>query len=244
MSRRVAVFVVLMATVAACGDEPEEISTESQQETVQQEDEDNQQSDEHSDPPSEPDCMETLDQPTACGGVVEGTWENGDICTDFQLQQVLSQVGCFGADVETFDYWVADGSGTVEFSDDEMTRDLEVVIDLDMYIPQDCLEFGSTELDCASFASTADDYIGLNMQCDPPEQSESEDEPGCDCVADEEHIDRSFSGSYDIDENNAVLTLQPDGIQYYYCAEDGVLNMRNLDDYDIPVTEAFTYAPH
>ncbi len=195
--------------------------------------------DDHADPPSEPVCMESLDETNACAGFAKGQWENAEVCTDFTVEDALQEFGCFGADVRTFDYWVAEGSGTLELTDDSFTRDLQIVVDADMYIPESCLDFMGMELTCDDFAAGAADFLNITMQCDTIDDEE-DGGPGCDCLVDEETIDRSSSGVLTVDDN--ILRLEGEGT-YYYCAEDGVLNLRTTSEQDIPMTESYTFAP-
>lgn len=193
----------------------------------------------HSDPPGEPDCMETFGSAHACGGYARGQWENGEVCTDFDIEETLDQFGCDNADIRTFEYWVADGSGTLELTDDTYDRDLQLIIDADLFIPEPCLEIQGFELSCAEFEAAAQDFLDLTLNCeegdvDPPEG------PGCDCIADEELLDQSGSGVLTVDDN--VLRLEGEG-PYYYCADDGVLNMRTTSDQALPLTHSYTFAP-
>ena len=254
-------IVIVIASVfalMACSDAPEEVSNQDQNDlNVGEEDagisddagdENNDQNNDanahnHSQPPSEPECMEVLEQSQACGGYLEGEWENGDVCTQVDPEDLFAQAGCDEAELEAFDFWVADGSGTVEFTDDQMTRDLVVIVDLDVYVPEQCLQFAGMEFECHEFESMAGDYVGLDMDCQEPADAADPDAPGCECIADEEEIDHSYDGQYEVDTDTALITLQPSGEQYYYCAEDGVLNMRNLEEGALPLTEAFTYVP-
>lgn len=232
------IFALLSAAVFAisCGEpEPIELSNQNQDDDGAEHN--------HSQPPSQPECMPVMTQPDACGGHIEGSWENAEVCSDFELQETFDQFGCTDADVRTFDYWVGEGSGTIEFDDGSLVRDLEVVVDLDMHIPQYCIDFANID-DCDSFASTAEQYVGLPLACSEPETPNSDEAPGCDCIADEVTVDRSVTGSYDVDEDTRLITVEPGSDQYYYCAEDGVLNLRSVGgDEDLPMTEAYTFVP-
>lgn len=196
----------------------------------------------HSQPPEEPECMEEMTSPDACGGHVEGDWADAEVCTEFDLEDEIDDL-CAAADVETFDYWVADGSGTVSFDDGSVERDLSVVIDMEMHIPDQCLQWGSQEFDCHTLATTAEEYVGLQPDCQEPAEPDNEAAPGCDCVVDELELDRSVSGDYEANDNLGVLTIGGD--DYHYCAEEGVLNMRvaQSEEDEIPMTEAYTFAP-
>lgn len=236
----------------ACGeDDPPQLNGENQQDQNQNQSATNDDNDgdetehNHSNPPDEPECVGEMTQPDACGGHVEGNWDNGEICTDFTLEDELDQI-CPSAEVHQFDYWLAEDSGTVQFDDGTFERDLRVVVDLDMHIPQQCIdmleEMAPEDIDCPTLAAYAEDYVGISPECEEPDDSDDEEGPGCDCWVDEREYDRSITADYEASQETGVITV--DGSEdYYYCAEDGVLNMRLVesDDDEIPMTEAYTW---
>lgn len=196
----------------------------------------------HSDPPAQTDCQETFGPAEACGGYAEGQWENGEVCTDFDIDDALAEFDCPDADVRTFDYWVADGSGTLELTDDTFDRDLQIIIDADFFIPESCLEFMGVPITCNEFEAGAEEFLDLTMDCQEGDVDPSEGGPGCDCVADEELVDQSGAGTLTVDADQNILEFEGEGT-YHYCADDGVLNMRTTSQQDLPLTQSYTFAP-
>ncbi len=196
--------------------------------------------DDHSNPPAEPECMENLDHMTACGGYGKGTWENAEVCTDFDIEEALEEFDCEGADVQKFDYWVVEGSGTLTLTDDTYERDLQIVIDAEAFIPENCLEFMGFPITCDDFSAGAQEFLDLHLDCQPGDAPAPEG-PGCDCVIDEQILDRSGTGVLTVEHEENLLRFSEEGT-YYYCAEDGVLNLRTTSSQDIPMTESYTFA--
>lgn len=181
-------------------------------------------------------CMESMSIEDACGGDLLGTWEDAEICTDYELETAFAEIDCPEAEVETFDYRVADGSGTIEFGEEEMVRDMVMLFDLDFYVPEQCLETDLGTVGCSTFADITQAYFELSLECTDTDDSE----PGCDCTAEDEPIDHSWTGKYEVDAEAGIYTVEEDEIDFYYCVDGDSLNHRMVDERaDIPMTGVY-----
>lgn len=206
---------------------------------------DNQPDDNNGDPSDDPYCLESMSEEDACGGALIGQWDNDTICTDFDADQIFEELDCPEAQVERFDYRVADGSGSLEFTDEQMDHDMVIVIDLDFYVPEECLELEAFTIDCPTFAGSIETFLGMQAECTETDDS-SNGQTGCDCITEDGEIDQSWSGEYEADSDEGIISIDDDGteIDYFYCVDDEVLNFRETGEViELPMTGSYTAGP-